>query len=56
MPIRVGDQLIGSLQTRQVLLKEPDRFRFDSVAKQLVSWGVLSILARRAKLVFTPTC
>jgi AraC-like DNA-binding protein/ligand-binding sensor protein len=40
VPIRVGDQLIGFLQTGQVLLKQPDKFRFDRAAKQLVNWGV----------------
>ena len=40
VPIRVGDQLIGFLQTGQVLLKQPKKFHFDRVAKQLVNWGV----------------
>jgi AraC-like DNA-binding protein len=40
VPIRVGDQLIGFLQTGQVLLKQPTKFRFDRAAKQLVDWGV----------------
>jgi AraC-like DNA-binding protein/ligand-binding sensor protein len=40
VPIRVGDQMIGFLQTGQVLLKQPDKFRFDRAAKQLVNWGV----------------
>jgi len=40
VPIRVGDQLIGFLQTGQVLLDQPTKFRFDRTAKQLVDWGV----------------
>jgi AraC-like DNA-binding protein/ligand-binding sensor protein len=40
VPIQVGDQLIGFLQTGQVMLKQPDKFRFDRVAKKLVNWGV----------------
>src|SRR5438874_3235059 len=40
VPIRIGDQLIGFLQTGQVLLKQPKKFHFDRVAKQLVNWGV----------------
>jgi AraC-like DNA-binding protein/ligand-binding sensor protein len=40
VPIRVGDQLIGFLQTGQVLLKQSDKFRFDRVAKQLVNSGI----------------
>lgn len=40
VPIRIGDQLIGFLQTGQVLLRQPSKFRFDRVAKKLVDWGV----------------
>lgn len=40
VPIRVGDQLIGFLQTGQVLLKQPTKFRFDQTARKLVDWGV----------------
>ena len=40
VPIRVGDQLIGFLQTGQVSLKQPDKFRFDETARRLVDWGV----------------
>src|SRR6266498_2483348 len=35
VPIRVGDQLIGFLQTGQVLLKQPTKFRFDRAARKL---------------------
>ncbi len=40
VPIRVGDQLIGFLQTGQVLLEQPTKFRFDQTARKLVDWGV----------------
>ncbi len=40
VPIRVGDQLIGFLQTGQVLLNQPTKFRFDRTAKKLVDWGI----------------
>jgi len=40
VPIRVGDQLIGFLQTGQILLKQPTKFRFDRAARKLVEWGV----------------
>ena len=46
VPIRVGDQLIGFLQTGQVLLKQPSKFRFDRAAKKLVEWGVHVDLAK----------
>lgn len=40
VPIRIGDQLIGFLQTGQVLLRQPSKFRFDRAARKLVDWGV----------------
>jgi len=40
VPIRVGDQLIAFLQTGQVFLNQPTKFRFDRMAKKLVDWGV----------------
>jgi AraC-like DNA-binding protein/ligand-binding sensor protein len=40
VPIRVGDQLVGFLQTGQVHLKQPSKFRFEKAARQLVNWGV----------------
>src|SRR5436305_6500576 len=40
LPIHVGDQLIGFLQTGQVLLRQPSKFRFDRTARKLVDWGV----------------
>ena len=52
VPIRVGDQLIGFLQTGQVLLKQPDKFRFDRVAKQLVTWGVNVDLSKAREAYF----
>lgn len=39
VPIRVGEQLIGFLQTGQVLLKQPSKFQFDRTAKKIVDWG-----------------
>src|SRR5437762_7846529 len=52
VPIRMGDQLIGFLQTGQVLLKQPDKFRFDRVAKQLVNWGVEVDLSKAREAYF----
>jgi AraC-like DNA-binding protein/ligand-binding sensor protein len=39
VPIRIGNQLLGFLQTGQVLLKPPNKFSFDRAAKKLVEWG-----------------
>src|SRR5436309_1768186 len=49
---RIGDQFICFLQTGQVLLKQPDKFRFDHVAKQLVNWGVNVDLSKAREAYF----
>ena len=52
VPIRVGDQLIGFLQTGQVLLNQPKKFHFDRVARKLVEWGVHVDLGRTRETYF----
>ena len=52
VPIRVGDQLIGFLQTGQVLLNQPSKFRFDLAAKKLVEWGVHVDLGKAREAYF----
>ena len=52
VPIRVGDQLIGFLQTGQVLLDQPTKFRFDRTAKRLVDWGVKVDLRKAREAYF----
>jgi AraC-like DNA-binding protein/ligand-binding sensor protein len=52
VPIRVGDQLIGFLQTGQVLLKQPTKFRFDQTARKLVDWGVHVDLGKAREAYF----
>ncbi len=52
VPIRVGDQLIGFLQTGQVLLKKPKKFHFDRVARKLVEWGVQVDLGKTREAYF----
>jgi AraC-like DNA-binding protein/ligand-binding sensor protein len=54
VPIRVGDQLIGFLQTGQVLLNQPTKFRFDQTAKRLVDWGV-NVDLRKAREAYFQT-
>ena len=39
MPVSVGEELLGFLQTGQVFLKKPTRSQFAKTAKQLVDWG-----------------
>ena len=40
VPVRLGDQLLGFLQTGQVLLKKPSRAQFARTTKQLLQWGL----------------
>ncbi len=39
VPLHVGEQLIGFLQTGQVSLQKPTRTQFARTAKQLLDWG-----------------
>ena len=52
VPIRVGDQLIGFLQTGQVFLEAPTKFRFDQMARKLVDWGVKVDLGKAREAFF----
>ena len=40
LPGRVGDRLVGFLQTGQVFRKKPTAAQFDRVAKLVADWGV----------------
>ena len=40
VPIRLGDQLLGFLQTGQILLQKPTRSQFARTSRQLVEWGL----------------
>jgi AraC-like DNA-binding protein/ligand-binding sensor protein len=40
VPVKMGNELIGYLQTGQVLLKKPNQREFNKVSKQLLSWGL----------------
>jgi AraC-like DNA-binding protein len=40
VPVRLGDRLIGFLQTGQVFRKRPSENQFERVAKQVAEWGV----------------
>ena len=52
VPIHIGDQLIGFLQTGQVLLKQPTKFRFDQTARKLVDWGANVDLGKAREAYF----
>ncbi len=40
VPVKMGNELIGYLQTGQVLLRRPSKNEFNRVAKQLLGWGL----------------
>lgn len=40
VPVRLGNQLVGFLQTGQVRLKPPSRGEFARTTKQLLAWGL----------------
>jgi len=40
VPVRLGEKLIGFLQTGQVFRKKPSAALFDRTAKMIADWGV----------------
>lgn len=40
VPVRLGDQLVGFLQTGQVFRKKPTESQFDRTAKLVAEWGL----------------
>jgi AraC-like DNA-binding protein len=40
IPVRLGERLIGFLQTGQVFRKKPTETQFDRTAKQVAEWGL----------------
>jgi len=46
VPVRLGDELLGILQTGQVRLKKPTRTGFARTARQLLAWGLKADLKR----------
>ncbi|MBV9876027.1 MAG: helix-turn-helix domain-containing protein [Verrucomicrobia bacterium] len=40
VPVRVGEKVIGYLQTGQVALRKPNEVQFGRITRQLVEWGV----------------
>ena len=40
VPVRMGERLIGFLQTGQIFRKKPEQGQFNRVAKLLAEWGV----------------
>ncbi len=41
VPVRLGEQVIGFLQTGQVFRKKPSKALFERIANQITEWGLL---------------
>jgi AraC-like DNA-binding protein/ligand-binding sensor protein len=52
VPVRVGEGVIGYLQTGQVSLKSPSASQFEKIAKQLIDWGATLDLAEVKEAYF----
>src|SRR5207302_1584487 len=52
VPVHLGDELVGFLQTGQILLNPPTRKQFARTARQLVAWGIKVDLNRLEEAYF----
>lgn len=52
VPIYIGKDLLGFLQTGQVAFKEPTKLQFSRVTKQLLAWGVKTDLKKMEEAFF----
>jgi AraC-like DNA-binding protein len=52
VPLRIGNEVVGYLQTGQVLLKKPTTAEFARVSKQLIQWGLKVNLNRVEEAYF----
>ncbi len=52
VPVSIGDELLGFLQTGQIFLKKPTRAQFARTVKQLVDWGWKVDLRRMEEAYF----
>lgn len=53
VPVRLGEQLVGFLQTGQVFRKKPTGAQFDRTVKQMAEWGLQVDHAHLHKAYFT---
>lgn len=52
VPVQLGSQVLGFLQTGQIALKKPSRDKFKKISKQLVEWGVKTDLKKLEEAYF----
>lgn len=53
VPVRLGEQLVGFLQTGQVFRKKPTSAQYDRTAKQMAEWGLQVDNAQLHKAYFS---
>ena len=53
VPVRLGEQLVGFLQTGQVFRKKPTSAQFDRTVKQMAAWGLQVDNAQLHKAYFS---
>jgi AraC-like DNA-binding protein/ligand-binding sensor protein len=52
VPVRVGENLIGFLQTGQILLHTPEKKEFTKTTRELINWGAKADLKRLEEAYF----
>lgn len=55
VPVRLGNEVLGFLQTGQVLMRKPTKAQFSKVAKQIISWGINTDLKKLEEAYFHTT-
>lgn len=52
VPVKLGDKVLGFLQTGQVSIHKPSQQKFKKLAKQLIEWGVKTDLKKLEEVYF----
>ena len=52
VPVRMGNDLLGFLQTGQISFKKPTRAQFNKITRQLVDWGIKTDLKKFEEAYF----
>lgn len=52
VPVRMGNDLLGFLQTGQVTFKKPNQVQFNKISRQLLDWGIKTDLNKFEEAYF----
>ena len=52
VPVRMGNDLLGYLQTGQIAFKKPNAAQFNKIARKLVEWGIKTDLKKFEEAYF----